>query len=278
MRQYLDLLRHVLDHGARKPTRARLASTGQKIGALSVFGYQNRYDLAEGFPATTTKKLAFQAMTHELLWFLRGSTDARELQASGVHIWDQWANAETGDVGPIYGKQWRSWARPDGSTIDQIAQVVEGVRAVKEDPSASVGRRLVVSAWNPADIPQMGLPPCHALFQFSVTEGRLSCQLYQRSADAFLGVPFNIASYALLTHMIAHVTGLGVGEFVHSFGDLHVYENHLDQVREQLRRAPLPLPTLRLDPGAKRLEDFSITGISLDGYQHLGQLKGEVAV
>jgi thymidylate synthase len=278
MRQYLDLLRHVLDHGARKPTRARLASTGQKIGALSVFGYQNRYDLAEGFPATTTKKLAFQAMTHELLWFLRGSTDARELQASGVHIWDQWANAETGDVGPIYGKQWRSWARPDGSTIDQIAQVVEGVRAVKEDPSASVGRRLVVSAWNPADIPQMGLPPCHALFQFSVTEGRLSCQLYQRSADAFLGVPFNIASYALLTHMIAHVTGLGVGEFVHSFGDLHVYENHLDQVREQLRRAPLPLPTLRLDPGAKRLDDFSITGISLDGYQHLGQLKGEVAV
>jgi thymidylate synthase len=278
MRQYLDLLRHVLDHGARKPTRARLASTGQKIGALSVFGYQNRYDLAEGFPATTTKKLAFQAMTHELLWFLRGSTDARELQASGVHIWDQWANAETGDVGPIYGKQWRSWARPDGSTIEQIAQVVEGVRAVKEDPSASVGRRLVVSAWNPADIPQMGLPPCHALFQFSVTEGRLSCQLYQRSADAFLGVPFNIASYALLTHMIAHVTGLGVGEFVHSFGDLHVYENHLDQVREQLRRAPLPLPTLRLDPGAKRLDDFSITGISLDGYQHLGQLKGEVAV
>jgi len=277
LKQYSDLVRHVLETGTRKPTRAKLASTGKNIDAISVFGYQTRFDLNEGFPAVTTKKLAWKSIVAELLWFLAGDTNAKSLQAQGVTIWDQWAHPESGDVGPIYGKQWRSWSAPDGQVIDQIEQVVNGIRAVVADPTASVGRRLIVSAWNPVDIPKMGLPPCHALFQFSVTDGRLSCLLYQRSADAFLGVPFNIASYALLTHMIAQVTGLGVGHFVHSFGDLHVYENHIPQCREQISRAPYPLPKLVL-PSAEKLEDFTIEGIKLEGYQCHPALRGEVAV
>jgi thymidylate synthase len=277
MRPYLDLLRFVLDHGVRKPTRAVLPSTGQKIDALSVFGYQARFDLREGFPAVTTKKLAFRAVVRELLWFLAGDTNVRNLQADGVHIWDEWADPD-GSVGPVYGKQWRSWATPDGGSIDQIAAVIEGVRQVVRDPTASVGRRLLVSAWNPADLPDMKLPPCHALFQFSVTEGRLSCQLYQRSADAFLGVPFNIASYALLTHLIARVTGLDVGEFIHSFGDLHIYTNHLEQVQAQLTRAPHPLPGLWLNPACERLDAFTLDDIRLENYRHHPQLRGEVAV
>jgi thymidylate synthase len=277
MRQYQTLLQHVLDHGVRKPTRAVLESTGEKVHAISVFGHQCRYDLAAGFPAVTTKKLAFRAMVHELLWFLRGQTNVRPLQAEGVHIWDQWAD-EAGEVGPIYGQQWRRWEAPGGGAIDQIDQVRRGIGDVARDPTASVGRRLLVSAWNPADLPRMRLPPCHALFQFSVTEGRLSCQLYQRSADAFLGVPFNIASYALLTHLMAHVTGLAPGEFIHSFGDLHIYENHLDQVREQLTREPYPLPTLWIDPAVRQLDEVQIEQIRLDRYQHHAPIKGEVAV
>ncbi|MCS6899767.1 MAG: thymidylate synthase [Myxococcales bacterium] len=277
MRPYLDLLRFVLEHGVRKPTRAVLPSTGQRIDAISVFGYQVRFDLREGFPAVTTKKLAFRAMTRELLWFLAGDTNVRSLQADDVHIWDEWADAD-GQVGPIYGKQWRSWETPNGETIDQIARVIEGIRRVMEDPSASEGRRLVVTAWNPADLPAMRLPPCHVLFQFSVTEGRLSCQLYQRSADAFLGVPFNIASYALLTHLIAQITGLSVGEFIHSFGDLHLYTNHVEQARQQLAREPYPLPRLWLNPERMRLEDFTLEDIRLEGYQHHPPLRGEVAV
>jgi thymidylate synthase len=277
MRQYKTLLQHVLDHGVRKPTRAVLESTGEKVHARSVFGYQCRHDLTEGFPAVTIKKLAWKAMTHELLWFLRGETNVRSLQGAGVHIWDQWAD-EQGEVGPVYGKQWRRWEPPGGGEIDQIQQVAQGIAAVAADPTASVGRRLIVSAWNPADVPRMRLPPCHAFFQFSVTEGRLSCQLYQRSADAFLGVPFNIASYALLTHMMAHVSGLAVGEFIHSFGDLHIYENHLDQVSEILGREPYPLPTLWLDPTVRRLEDFRVEHVRLDHYQHHAPIRGEVAV
>lgn len=278
MQPYLSLLRHVLAHGVRKPTRAILPSTGQPIDAISVFGYQTRFHLEDGFPAVTTKKLAFRAMARELLWFLAGDTNAKKLQADNVHIWDEWADPETGEVGPVYGKQWRSWATPQGETIDQIAAVLEGIRLLQREPTASIGRRLVVSAWNPADLPQMRLPPCHALFQFMVTEGRLSCQLYQRSADAFLGVPFNIASYALLTYMIAQVTNLKVGDFIHSFGDLHIYTNHLEQVLLQLEREPYPLPQLWLQPSRSRLEDFTLEDIQLREYQHHPQIRGEVAV
>src|SRR6266540_5567557 len=235
MKQYLDLLRHVRTRGVRKPTRAVLRSTGEKIDAISVFGYQMRFDLNEGFPAVTTKKLAFNAVVHELLWFLSGSTNVGDLRENNVTIWDEWAN-ESGDVGPIYGKQWRSWEAPTGPPIDQLAYLLDGVEAVKKNPTATVGRRLVISAWNPADIQKMSVPACHTLSQFSLTEGRLSCQLYQRSADLFLGVPFNIASYALLTHLVAHVTSVGVGDFIHTFGDVHIYTNHLEQVEEQLKR------------------------------------------
>jgi thymidylate synthase len=277
MKQYLDLLRYVRDHGVRKPTRAVLLSTGQKIDALSVFGYQMRFDLNEGFPAVTTKKLLFHAVVHELLWFLSGSTNVADLHKHKVTIWDEWADAN-GDVGPIYGKQWRFWEAPDGRCIDQIANLLEGIQAVKQDPTASVGRRLVVSAWNVADVPKMSVPACHTLCQFSLTEGRLSCQLYQRSADSFLGVPFNIASYALLTHLIAHVSGLGVGEFIHTFGDVHIYTNHLEQVEEQLRRQPYPLPRLWLDPAVTTLERIERRHIALLDYQHHPALSGEVAV
>jgi thymidylate synthase len=277
MKQYLDLLRHVLDHGVRKPTRARLLSTGEKIDALSVFGYQMRFDLGEGFPAVTTKKLAFGAVVHELLWFLKGSTNVEELRKNNVTIWDEWATP-TGDVGPIYGKQWRAWEAPNGPPIDQIANLLAGIEAVKKDPTASVARRLIVSAWNPADIEKMSVPACHTLSQFSLTEGRLSCQLYQRSADSFLGVPFNIASYALLTHLIAHVSGVAVGEFIHTFGDVHIYTNHLEQVEEQLRRQPYTLPRLWIDPGVNSLDHVERRHVALHDYRHHPALAGEIAV
>jgi thymidylate synthase len=277
MRQYLDLLRDVRLHGERKPTRALLRSTGKKIDALSVFGRQIRFDLSQGFPLVTTKRVAFNAIVHELIWFLRGSTNIRYLQEHGVTIWDEWADAE-GELGPVYGKQWRSWAAPDGRTIDQINYVLEGIRALRDDPTASIGRRLIVSAWNPADIAEMALPPCHALFQFDVTGGRLSCQLYQRSADLFLGVPFNIASYALLTHIMAHVSQLAVGEFIHTFGDAHIYSNHLTQVDEQLGREPLALPRLEIDPQVRDLASIAREQIKLIAYHSHPPLRGEVAV
>ncbi len=214
---------------------------------------------------------------HELIWLLRGSTNIAYLRTHNVHIWDQWAD-DKGELGPVYGKQWRAWPKSDGRTVDQIAQIVQGIMEVKNDPTASVGRRLVVSAWNPADLEEMALPPCHTLFQFSVTEGRLSCQLYQRSADLFLGVPFNIASYALLTHLVAQVTGLQVGEFVHTFGDAHIYENHLERVDEQLSRVPYPLPKLELDPAIKSLDHIHHDQIRLVDYRHHPILRGEVAV
>ncbi|MBI1914860.1 MAG: thymidylate synthase [Planctomycetes bacterium] len=277
MKQYLDLLQHVRAHGVRKPTRGVLRSTGEKIDALSVFGYQMRFDLNEGFPAVTTKKLAFNAVVHELLWFLKGSTNVGYLRDNNVTIWDEWADA-SGSVGPIYGKQWRSWQAPDGQTFDQIANLLAGIEAVKKDPTAAVGRRLVVSAWNPPDVPKMSVPACHTLFQFCLTEGRLSCQLYQRSADSFLGVPFNIASYALLTHLVAHVGGVGVGEFIHTFGDVHIYTNHLEQVEEQLKRRPYPLPRLGIDPSVKSLDNLERRQITLLDYRHHPPLAGEVAV
>ncbi|WP_337174365.1 thymidylate synthase [Paludisphaera sp.] len=277
MRQYLELLKEVREAGAWKPTRAVLRSTGEKIDALSVFGRQLRFDLSEGFPLVTTKKTAFNAIAHELIWFLQGSTNIDYLRRHGVTIWDEWADEE-GNLGPVYGKQWRSWAAPDGRVIDQIANVVAGVRAVIADPTASVGRRLIVSAWNPAEIEEMALPPCHALFQFNVTAGRLSCQLYQRSADLFLGVPFNIASYALLTCLIARATGLEPGEFIHAFGDAHIYTNHLDQVDEQLTREPLPPPSLEIEGDVSDLSRVAREQIRLVGYRSWPALRGEVAV
>lgn len=277
MRQYLDLLRDVRENGIKKPTRAVLRSTGEKIDALSVFGRQIRFDLDDGFPLVTTKRVAVNAIIYELIWFLRGSTNIGYLREHGVTIWDEWADDE-GELGPVYGKQWRSWAAPDGRTIDQIRYVLEGIEALRRDPTASAGRRLIVSAWNPADVSRMALPPCHTLFQFDVTGGRLSCQLYQRSADLFLGVPFNIASYALLTHLVAHVTGLAVGDFVHTFGDAHIYSNHLELVDEQLGREPFPLPRLELDPGLRDLNSIERRQIGLIGYRSHPPLRGEVAV
>lgn len=277
MKPYLDLLRDVREHGARKPTRAVLRSTGEKIDALSVFGRQIRFDLNEGFPLVTTKRMAWNAIVHELIWFLRGSTNVRYLQEQGVTIWDEWAD-EAGELGPVYGKQWRSWAAPDGTTIDQIDYVLRGIEALRQDPTASVGRRLIVTAWNPADVPRMALPPCHTLFQFDVSGARLSCQLYQRSADLFLGVPFNIASYALLTHLVAHVTHMEPGDFVHTFGDAHIYSNHLEQVDEQLGRDPFPLPKLTIDPQVRDLSAIEREQIGLVGYRSHPPLRGEVAV
>ena len=271
MDAYLSLLRDVRDHGQRRPTRARLASTGQTVDALSVFGRQARFDLASGFPAVTTKKLAFKAVVHELLWFLRGDTNIAYLKEHNVDIWDEWAR-EGGELGPVYGKQWRSWPGYRGQSIDQIANVIE---TIKKDPFS---RRMIVSAWNVGDLDEMALPPCHVMFQFYAHDGRLSCQLYQRSADIFLGVPFNIASYALLTCMIAQVTGLKPGEFVHTFGDLHLYVNHLEQADLQLARAPLPPPKLWLDPSVTRIDDFRFEHVRLEGYQSHPGIKGEVAV
>ena len=264
MRPYLDLMRHVLEHGHEKSDR-----TG--TGTRSVFGWQMRYDLAEGFPLLTTKKLHLRSIIHELLWFLQGDTNIRYLKENGVSIWDDWADAN-GDLGPVYGKQWRSWATPDGRTIDQISDVVA---ALKRDPDS---RRLIVSAWNPADIPQMALAPCHCLFQFYVADGTLSCQLYQRSADIFLGVPFNIASYALLTMMMAQVTGLKPGDFVHTFGDAHLYLNHLEQADRQLSRTPRALPVMNINPDVKSIFDFQYEDFGLTGYEPHPHIAAPVAV
>jgi thymidylate synthase len=264
MRAYLDLLGRILDEGVRKADR-----TG--TGTLSLFGAQMRFDLAAGFPLVTTKKLHLKSIIHELIWFLRGDTNIGYLNDHGVSIWDEWAD-ERGDLGPVYGKQWRSWEAPDGRTIDQIAWLLN---EINRDPNS---RRLVVTAWNPADLERMALAPCHCLFQFYVAEGRLSCQLYQRSADFFLGVPFNIASYALFTHMIAHVTGLDVGEFVHTLGDTHLYLNHLDQAREQLSRKPKPLPRLRLNPTVRSLFDFRYEDIGIENYEAHPAIKAPIAV
>ena len=264
MKPYLDLMRHVLEHGNLKTDR-----TG--TGTRSVFGWQMRYDLAAGFPMVTTKKLHLRSIIHELLWFLRGDTNIAYLQQNGVRIWDEWAD-ENGDLGPVYGYQWRSWPAPDGRHVDQIANVVEQIR---RNPDS---RRLIVSAWNPALVDEMALPPCHALFQFYVADGKLSCQLYQRSADIFLGVPFNIASYALLTLMVAQVCGLQPGEFIHTLGDAHLYLNHLPQAELQLSREPRPLPTLRLNPEVKDLFAFTFDDIELVDYDPHPHIKAEVAV
>ncbi len=264
MQAYHALLTRILDEGVRKQDR-----TG--TGTISVFGHQMRFDLAEGFPLVTTKKLHLRSIIHELLWFLKGDTNIAYLKENGVSIWDEWAD-ENGDLGPVYGKQWRSWAKPDGGTVDQIAWVLDEIR---RNPDS---RRLVVSAWNPGEIDRMALAPCHCLFQFYVAEGRLSCQLYQRSADVFLGVPFNIASYALLTHMMAQATGLQPGDFVHTFGDAHLYLNHLEQAREQLSRAPRALPTLRLNPARRDLFAFTFDDIAIEGYDPHPAIKAPVAV
>jgi thymidylate synthase len=264
MKTYLDLLRHVRERGARKDDR-----TG--TGTLSVFGYQMRFDLAERFPLLTTKKIHTKSVIHELLWFLKGSTNVEYLRANGVTIWDEWADAK-GDLGPIYGYQWRSWPAPDGSHIDQLAQVLAQIRA---NPSS---RRMVVSAWNVADLPKMALMPCHALFQFYVADGKLSCQMYQRSADIFLGVPFNIASYALLTLMVAQVTGLEPGELIVTLGDAHLYLNHLEQAEEQLRRAPRALPRMKLNPDVRELDAFRYEDFTLEGYEPHPAIRAPIAV
>lgn len=264
MKAYLDLLRTILEQGVRKTDR-----TG--TGTLSYFGYQMRFDLSEGFPLLTTKKLHTRSIFYELLWMLKGDTNIKYLHDHGVTIWDEWADAN-GDLGPVYGKQWRSWAGPDGHTVDQIKEVV---RQIRETPDS---RRLMVSAWNPAEVDKMALPPCHAFFQFYVTEGRLSCQLYQRSGDVFLGVPFNIASYALLTAMVAQVCGLKPGTFVHTLGDAHLYSNHLEQARLQLTRTPFPLPALELNPEVKNLDDFTYEDIRILNYQAHPHIKADVAV
>lgn len=264
MRQYLDLLGHVLEHGTIKADR-----TG--TGTRSVFGWQMRFDLAAGFPLVTTKKLHLRSIVHELLWFLQGDTNTAYLKANNVGIWDEWAD-ENGDLGPVYGHQWRHWTGADGVGIDQIRWVIDEIR---RNPDS---RRLIVSAWNVADLPNMALQPCHALFQFYVADGKLSCQLYQRSGDIFLGVPFNIASYALLTHMVAQVCGLQVGEFVHTLGDAHLYSNHVEQAREQLSRTPRPLPTLELNPSIDDVFDFRFEDIAIRNYDPLPAIKAPVAV
>ena len=264
MKVYQDLMRHVLEHGHKKEDR-----TG--TGTLSVFGYQMRFDLSEGFPLLTTKKVHLKSIIHELLWFLQGSTNIQYLKENGVTIWDEWAD-ENGNLGPVYGYQWRNWPKPDGRHIDQITQVVE---SIKKNPDS---RRLIVSAWNVADVDKMKLPPCHAFFQFYVADGKLSCQLYQRSADIFLGVPFNIASYALLTMMVAQVCNLKLGDFVHTLGDAHLYLNHLDQVREQLSRTPRNLPTMRINPEVKDIFGFKFDDFTLENYDPHPAIKAPVAV
>jgi thymidylate synthase len=269
MQQYLDLLRHILDTGASKTDR-----TG--TGTTSCFGYQMRFDLSKGFPLATTKKLHLKSIIYELLWFLQGDTNTRYLKEHGVSIWDEWADAD-GELGPVYGKQWRSWEGADGKTIDQISQLIEQIRKTPDS------RRLIVSAWNVADLPEMALMPCHALFQFYVApgpdgRGRLSCQLYQRSADVFLGVPFNIASYSLLTLMVAQVCGLEAGDFIHTFGDVHLYNNHLEQARLQLTRTPYPLPVMKLNPAVKDIFGFHFEDFTLENYQFHPAIKASVAI
>lgn len=264
MRQYLHLLQHVLDHGIDKPDR-----TG--VGTRSIFGWQSRYALGEGFPLVTTKKLHTRSIIHELLWFISGQTNIAYLKANGVRIWDEWADAD-GELGPVYGKQWRDWRGEDGKRHDQLAEVL---RLIKTQPDS---RRIMMSAWNPSEIPRMALPPCHLLSQFYVADGKLSCQFYQRSADIFLGVPFNIASYALLTHMLAHLAGLQVGELVHTLGDAHIYRNHLEAVQLQLTRQPRPLPKLHLLNPPDSLDAFTANHIAIDNYDPHPHIKGEVAV
>ncbi len=264
MQAYLDLLQHILDNGTEKSDR-----TG--TGTTSVFGYQMRFDLQKGFPMVTTKKLHTKSIIYELLWFLKGDTNTAWLNEHGVTIWDEWAN-ENGDLGPVYGHQWRSWTGADGKVYDQIADVLH---QIKTNPDS---RRMIVNAWNVADLPKMALSPCHALFQFYVADGKLSCQLYQRSADVFLGVPFNIASYALLTMMMAQVCGLQVGEFIHTFGDVHLYSNHIEQAKLQLTRTPFELPTLKINPEVKDLLDFKYEDFTLENYQHHPAIKAPVAV
>jgi len=264
MRQYLDLLENILDHGVQKGDR-----TG--TGTLSIFGYQMRFDLNKGFPLLTTKKLHLKSIIHELIWFLKGDTNVRYLQENGVRIWDEWAD-DDGNLGPVYGAQWRTWKAADGQTIDQISRVIEGI---KTNPDS---RRLIVTAWNVGELEKMALSPCHALFQFYVARGELSCQLYQRSADVFLGVPFNIASYALLTMMVAQVCDLGVGEFVHSLGDAHLYLNHLDQARTQLQRQPYELPILKINPEVRSIFDYKYEDFELVGYQAHPHIKAEISV
>lgn len=264
MKQYLDFMRHVLEHGTDKTDR-----TG--TGTRSVFGYQMRFDLQEGFPLVTTKKVHIKSIVHELLWFLQGSTNVRYLQENGVSIWNEWADAE-GELGPVYGAQWRSWPTPDGGHIDQITQIVDQIRSTPDS------RRLIVSAWNVGEIPRMALPPCHAFFQFYVADGKLSCQLYQRSADIFLGVPFNIASYALLTHMVAQQTGLDVGDFIWTGGDCHLYNNHLEQVQMQLAREPYPLPKLEIARKPDSIFDYKFEDFHITGYEAHPHIKAPVAV
>ncbi len=264
MKQYLDLMQHVLDNGTQKHDR-----TG--TGTISVFGYQMRFNLQEGFPMVTTKKLHLKSIIHELIWFLQGDTNIKYLKDNGVRIWDEWAD-EDGNLGPVYGSQWRSWPTPNGGHIDQITQIIN---TIKNNPDS---RRIIVSAWNVAEIENMALPPCHAFFQFYVADGKLSCQLYQRSADIFLGVPFNIASYALLTMMVAQVCGLEAGDFIHTFGDAHIYNNHLEQVKLQLSRDPKPLPTMKINPEVKDIFDFKFEDFELVNYEAHPHIKGIVAV
>ncbi len=264
MHQYLSLLRHILDNGVKKNDR-----TG--TGTISTFGYQMRFNLQEGFPLVTTKKLHLKSIIHELLWFLKGETNIAYLKENGVSIWNEWAD-ENGELGPVYGKQWRSWEGADGRVIDQVSELIQ---QIKKNPDS---RRLIVSAWNVGELPEMALMPCHALFQFYVADGKLSCQLYQRSADVFLGVPFNIASYALLTLMVAQVCDLKPGEFIHSFGDVHIYTNHLDQVHEQLSRQPFPLPVMKLNPEVKDIFGFTFSDFTLENYQSHPAIKAPVAV
>lgn len=264
MKQYLDLMQHVLDHGAQKHDR-----TG--TGTISVFGYQMRFNLQEGFPMVTTKKLHLKSIIHELIWFLTGDTNIKYLKDNGVRIWDEWAD-ENGNLGPVYGSQWRSWPTPDGQHIDQITNIIN---TIKNNPDS---RRIIVSAWNVAEIENMALPPCHAFFQFYVADGKLSCQLYQRSADIFLGVPFNIASYALLTMMVAQVCGLQAGDFIHTLGDAHLYNNHIEQANLQLSREPKPLPTMKINPDVKSIFDFKFEDFTLENYEAHPHIKGIVAV
>jgi thymidylate synthase len=264
MKQYLDLMRHVIENGTQKHDR-----TG--TGTISVFGYQMRFNLQDGFPMVTTKKLHLKSIIHELIWFLSGDTNIRYLKENGVRIWDEWADAD-GNLGPVYGYQWRSWPTPDGGHIDQISQVIN---QIKNNPDS---RRIIVSAWNVADVNKMALPPCHNMFQFYIADGKLSCQLYQRSADIFLGVPFNIASYALLTMIVAQVCGLEYGDFIHTLGDAHLYNNHLEQTKLQLSREPRPLPTMKINPDVKDIFKFRFEDITLENYDPWPHIKGEVAV